>query len=130
MSDTRTDVEQACRSVLDRFMEALNAHDAAAMDAAMHFPHFRFTGRQVTVYECAGSNPMDLFQRLQAEDNWNRSEWRNRELVQFDYHKAHVALSYTRFRRDGSVIGVYESLYVLTQVDGRWGIQIRSSFGP
>ena len=111
-------------------MAGLNAHDAVAMDAAMHFPHYRFTGNQVTVYEQPGSNPMDLFQRLQAEDDWHASTWRVRELVQFDERKAHYALSYIRFRKDGSVIGIYESLYVLTRRDGAWGIQVRSSFGP
>jgi hypothetical protein len=50
--------------------------------------------------------------------------------VQFNDEKAHYALSYTRFRSDDSVIGVYESLYVLTKDAAGWGIQARSSFGP
>ena len=41
-----------------------------------------------------------------------------------------MAVNYTRFRSDGSVIGIYESLYVLALKDGRWGVQLRSSFGP
>lgn len=130
MSDQKTEIEQACLDVLDRFMAGLNAYDAAAMDDAMHFPHVRFAGGSLTTYEQPGSNPMDLFERLRQEDDWSRSTWRVRELVQFNERKAHVALSYTRFRSDGSVIGVYDSLYILTLVDGRWGIQIRSSFGP
>lgn len=123
-------IEAACIQVLDDFMEALNAHDAAAMDRTMHFPHYRFAGGSTTVYEAPGSNPMDLFARLQAQDDWSHSRWETRELVQFNDSKAHVALSYTRFRKDGSVIGVYESLYVLTRIGGQWGIAARSSFGP
>ena len=111
-------------------MDALNGHDATAMDAAMNFPHFRFTDGKVKVYEHAGSNSMDLFQKLQQDDDWKYSTWRTRELIQFNATKAHYALSYTRFRSDNSVIGVYESLYVLTCNDGHWGIQARSSFGP
>lgn len=130
MADERTEIDAACREVLDRFMAALNAHDAEAMDACMHFPHVRFAGGSVKVYEAAGSNPMDLFQKLREDDDWQYSTWRQREVVQFNCDKAHVALSYTRFRSNGSVIGVYESLYVLTRVDGRWGIQMRTSFGP
>ncbi|MBB1604727.1 hypothetical protein [Variovorax sp. UMC13] len=130
MPDQRHATQTACFAVLDRFMDALNAHDATAMDATMHFPHVRFAGGQLRTYEAAGSNPMDLFQKLQAEDDWRHSSWRTRELVQFSETKAHVALSYTRFRSDGSVIGIYESLYVLTRVDDAWGIQMRSSFGP
>jgi hypothetical protein len=67
---------------------------------------------------------------LQTEDRWKHSRWETRELVQFNDKKAHYALSYTRYRDDDSVIGVYESLYVLTRVGDTWGIQMRSSFGP
>lgn len=130
MPDQRHDTQTACFAVLDLFMDALNAHDAAAMDATMHFPHVRFAGGQLRTYDQPGSNPMDLFQKLKAEDDWRHSTWRTRELVQFSETKAHVALSYTRFRSDGSVIGIYESLYVLTRVNGAWGLQMRSSFGP
>lgn len=126
----RAQIEQLCLATLDRFMAALNAHDAAAMDREMHFPHVRLANGQVTVYAQAGNNPMDLFTRLKASDDWKWSTWEKRDLVQFSPVKAHYALSYTRYRSDGSVIGVYESLYVLSLSEGRWGILARSSFGP
>jgi 2-hydroxychromene-2-carboxylate isomerase len=123
-------VHAECMAVLDRFMAALNAYDAAAMDAAMHFPHIRFAGGAIAVYDKPGSNPMDLFDRLRREDNWSHSAWNERKIVQRNDTKVHMAVTYTRYRADGSVLGVYESLYVLTLKDGRWGIQVRSSFGP
>ena len=126
----RDAIQALCNAVLDDFMAALNAHDAAGMDACMHFPHTRFAGRSIKVYEAAGDNPMDLFARLQAEDGWSYSRWESREVIQHNADKAHVALSYTRFRADHSVIGLYESLYIMTRANGRWGIQARSSFGP
>jgi len=119
-----------CLATLQRFMDALNAHDAAAMDAEMHFPHVRIAGGRVTVYDQPGRNPMDLFQKLKAEDDWRHSVWNERRLVQRNGTKAHMAVTYTRFRSDGSTIGVYESLYILTLKNRRWGIQARSSFGP
>jgi hypothetical protein len=127
---TKDLVHAECMRVLDEFMAALNAHDAAAMDRAMHFPHVRIAGGKVSVYEAPGSNPMDLFDKLKREDDWKWSRWETRQLVQFTGKKAHYALSYTRFRSDDSVIGVYESLYVLTKDATGWGIQARSSFGP
>ena len=131
MSDSPKErVHAECMRVLDEFMAALNAHDAVAMDRAMHFPHVRIAEGKVTVYERPGGNPMDLFQRLKIEDNWKWSRWETRELVQFNDKKAHYALSYSRFRSDDSLIGVYESLYVLTKDANGWGIQARSSFGP
>src|SRR5450830_1136296 len=130
MTEQKLAIHQACMKTLDDFMAALNAYDAAAMDATMHFPHLRFAGGQMKMYQAPGSNPMDLFTKLRNEDHWKYSTWDQRELIQFNEKKAHYALSYTRYREDSSVIGVYESLYVITLVDGHWGIQIRSSFGP
>ena len=128
--DERSRIQQECNRVLDDFMAALNAYDAAGMDRCMHFPHPRIAVGKVVVYDNPGNNPLDLFERLKKEDNWSHSRWEKREIVQFNDSKAHFAVSYTRYRADGSVIGVYDSLYILTKVEGRWGIQARSSFGP
>ncbi len=130
MVDNADEVAKACLQTLDQFMAALNAYDAAAMDATMHFPHVRMAGGTVKVYEKPGSNPMDLFDKLRKEDNWSHSAWNERKVVQRGPSKVHMALTYTRYRADGSTLGVYESLYVLTLKEGRWGIQARSSFGP
>lgn len=96
----------------------------------MHFPHLRLADGKFKVYQAPGSNPMDLFTKLKNEDDWAFSRWDRRKLIQFNDRKAHFQLSYTRFRTDGSVIGSYDSLYILTFQDERWGIQARSSFGP
>ncbi len=125
-----TSIREACMKCLDRFMAALNAHDAAAMDAEMHFPHVRFAEGKIYVYEKSGSNPMDLFERLKREDGWNHSTWNKRSIVQQSLTKVHMAVNYTRFRSDGTAIGDFDSLYILSLKDGRWGIQLRSSFGP
>jgi hypothetical protein len=123
-------IQDACMACLDRWMAALNAYDAAAMDAELHFPNVRFAESRLTVFDKPGGNAMDLFKRLKQEDGWHRSAWNRREIVQRSDIKVHVAVNYTRFRSDGSVIGHYDSLYMLALKDGRWGVQLRSSFGP
>lgn len=44
--------------------------------------------------------------------------------------KVHLDVQFTRYRADGSVIGVYPAVYVIVHRDGRWLIQARSSFAP
>jgi hypothetical protein len=122
--------QMKCEDVLNRWMAALNRYDGAAMDALMHVPHVRIAGGAVTVYQQAGNNPMDLFERLRKQDGWHHSAWNETKLVQSSPVKAHYAVRYTRYREDGSVIGVYDSLYVLGLLGGAWKIQSRSSFGP
>ena len=34
------------------------------------------------------------------------------------------------YRKDGSIIGSFESLYVVTKEQGRWGVKLRSSMAP
>jgi hypothetical protein len=123
-------IRDTCLACLDRWMAALNAYDAAAMDAELHFPHVRLAAGKLVVYEEPGSNPMDLFERLRREDDWHHSAWNRRDILQRSDAKVHMAVNYTRYRSDGSVIGHYDSLYVLVLREGRWGVQIRSSFGP
>lgn len=120
----------ACLACLDRFMDAVNAHDVTAMEREMHFPHVRIAGGTIVTYAASGSNPLDLFERLQREDGWHRSAWISKEIVQGDGKKVHVAVRYTRLRQDGSVIGDYDLLYILTHKDCRWDVLARSSFGP
>jgi hypothetical protein len=123
-------VHDACMACLDRWMAALNRHDAAGMDAELHFPNVRFAEGKLTVFDKPAGNALDLFKRLKQEDDWHHSVWNRREIIQRSDVKVHVAVNYTRFRSDGSVIGHYDSLYMLALKDGRWGVQLRSSFGP
>ena len=40
------------------------------------------------------------------------------------------AYRFTRYRKDGSVISGYDSIYVVTNENGHWGVKARSSFAP
>jgi hypothetical protein len=37
-------------------------------------------------------------------------------------------VKFSRWRKDGSLIGAFETIYIVTRLEGRWGIQARSSF--
>ncbi len=49
-------------------------------------------------------------------------------------HYPHVRFAgetvFERYNAKGEAIGRYHSLYIVTKVDGRWGIQARSSLAP
>lgn len=122
------DDEKQCMAALERWMDALNAHDADAMEREMRFPHVRLAKRKITIYDKPGSNPMDFFKRLEAESGWAHSRWDSRRIVHTLPGTAHIAVAYTRYRADGSVIGRYDSMYTMTRADdGAWKVQMRSS---
>lgn len=126
----RAAAERQVMAVLDAFMRGFNAMDMEAWEATMHFPHYRLAGGQMTVIESGGQRDgAELKRRLEAT-GWHHSAWDRREIVHLGSDKAHVDTRFVRYRADGSVLARYDSLYVLTREEGRWGIKLRSSFAP
>ncbi|HVS14757.1 MAG TPA: hypothetical protein VMV46_12585 [Thermoanaerobaculia bacterium] len=126
----RRAVEAEVMAALDAFMAAFNAMDVEAWEATFHFPHYRLAGGDMRVLETAGlQDGADLERRLRAT-GWHHSAWERREIVHLSPEKAHVDTRFVRYRADGSVLAAFDSLYVLTREDGRWGVKLRSSFAP
>ena len=121
--------EAAAIGVLDAFMQAFNARDMEAWEATYHFPHFRMADGELSVLERAGLRSPELFDRL-AATGWDHSAWLSREVVQAGPDKVHLAVTFARYRADVSELARYQSLYVVTREEGRWGIRGRSSFAP
>jgi hypothetical protein len=122
--------EAAAMEVLDRYLAAVNAVDEEAADATLHFPHIRISNEKVKIYQRPGESPLARFRRFAADDGWHHSEWNSRRVLHQSGSKVHLEVTFTRSREDNSVIGKYTSIYVVTKVDGRWGIQARSTFAP
>ena len=123
--------EQAGLRTLDAFMAAFNARDVEAWIATLNFPHVRFASGKVAVFEDAAAfrNSFE-FETFARATGWQRSEWTERKRVHAGPDKVHLAVVFTRFRADGSVLARFDSLYVVTLVDGHWGVQARSSYAP
>jgi hypothetical protein len=122
--------EREALAAVDGYMDAFNRRDLSGMDAALHFPHVRIASGAVAVMERPGSMPGDFFARFAAATGWEYSRWDYRHAVQSCSDKVHFAVQFTRYRGDGSAIGSYPSIWIVTRHEGRWGIQARSSFAP
>ena len=118
----------AAQERLDAFMKAFNARDVAAYEATFNFPHVRFASGTVTVINPGYHTPA-MFERGSLVE-WDRSAWARREVIHAGADKVHIDTRFTRYRKDGSVLGAFDSIYIVTRVNGRWGIQGRSSFAP
>jgi hypothetical protein len=123
--------EHEVMAVLDAFMTAFNHRDAVAEERTYHFPHYRLASGQMRVLDAAGAETQALmnatYKRF-VESGWDHSAWTRRKIVHLSVDKSHVDTQFTRYRKDGSVIGAFDSLYVVTRENGRWGIKLRSSF--
>jgi hypothetical protein len=67
---------------------------------------------------------------LRASAGWDHSEWDHRHVIHAGPDKVHIDVQFTRYRADGSTIGVYPAVYVVVADHGDRRIQARSSFAP
>lgn len=120
----------AAMAVLDRFMEAFSAADEEAIRATFHFPHVRFHEGKVTIYPTAADYNLGVFRATRDAVEWSRSIWNERQVIHAGADKVHFDTAFSRLRADGSVIATYRSIYIVTRIGERWGVQGRSSFAP
>ena len=117
------------RAALDGFMAAFNAEDAEAIRTRwFHFPHVRFHSGKVTVMQRPEDYHNLVWNRSGQSAGWARTAWDYQEAIDAGPEKVHFRVQFTRYRADGSAIGSYRSLYIVTLKDGRWGIQARSTW--
>ena len=120
----------AALGVLDDFMLAFNRRDMSAWASTLSYPHVRFASGTVRVWPDQQSfEATPPFAALQ-NTGWEHSQWMRRDIVLAAADKVHIATTFERFNAANESIGRFESLYIVTRVDGRWGIQARSSLAP
>ena len=127
----RPQVEREVMAVLDAFFDAFNHQDAKAEERTYHFPHYRLASGQMAVYDAPGAATeswMNNTYRPLRGTGWDHTAWTRRRIIHMSDSKVHVDTEVTRYRKDGSALGRFESLYIVTKEEGRWGIKMRSSF--
>jgi hypothetical protein len=113
---------------LDDFMAAFNAQDIKAWEKTFNFPSVRFASNTMVIIE-PGYHKPEMFSRGALKD-WHHSAWERRKVIHSGPDKVHFDTRFTRYRADGSVIGGFDSIYVMTKENGHWGVKARSSYAP
>lgn len=118
--------EKEVLAILDAYLDGFNNQNMKQHFATYHFPHYRLASGKLTILVNAGDSVK--YKKGLLQSDWHHSRWDHRNIIQASEDKIHVDTRFTRYRADGSVIASYESLYILTKENGRWGIKMRSSF--
>src|SRR5882762_5258214 len=127
MADHSSEIA-AAQKCLDDFMAAFNARDLVAFEQTFNFPSVRLASNTLVIIE-PGFHKPEMFGRG-ALQGWHHSAWERRDVIHSGRDKVHLDTRFTRYRADGSVIGSFDSIYVVTCERGHWGIKARSSFAP
>lgn len=120
--------EAAAMACLDAFMAAFNGRDMKAFEQTFNFPSIRLASNTMRIIN-KGDQTQATFDHASLKD-WDHSAWEKREIIHSGPDKVHINTRFTRYRTDGSIIGGFDSIYVVTCEDGHWGIKARSSFAP
>jgi len=118
--------------VTDEFMLAFNARDEDAWLDTHHFPHFRLAKGALKVTDRHNHLAPFFFPLFRATTlfRWHHSAWDRRDVIHASDNKVHLATRVSRYEKDGSLIRAFDSLYIITRQDGKWGVKGRSSFAP
>ena len=122
--------ESEARAPIEAFFKAFNARDNVALKKTLNYPHVRINeAGSVNVWKDA-SEAGTNFDGLAKNEGWARSSLDSVTMRQNDEVKVHFEVVFSRYKADGTKYATYQSLWVSTRKDGRWGIQARSSFAP
>ena len=119
-------------SVTDAFLQSFNAGDADGHARTLAYPHVRLASGAVLVWQTLEEAIPAMEQAIAAlrRVGWDHSVWDHRRVIHSGPDKVHLDVLFTRYRKDGSVIGVYPAVYVVVSQSATWLIQARSSFAP
>ena len=132
MENRRPASEVRALQVLDASFAALNAGDTKALYENINLPHIRIAAKGVAIYatldDLKESYLRDFISR--AGPDWDHSVLDSKEVIYSSDNKVHVFIQFTRCDKNGGEIATHRSLWIMTCVDGHWGVQARSSFAP
>ncbi|MGE3960937.1 MAG: hypothetical protein AB7F65_04575 [Dehalococcoidia bacterium] len=122
--------EATAVATIERWLGGFNARDAEVQVDAFNFPHVRFASGNFRTIEDGDAmrRQNEMVTRNLKEEGWSHTTLESAEPVQSGPGKVHVAVHYARRREDGSVYNEFDSLWVVTEQAGHWGVQFRSSY--
>jgi hypothetical protein len=121
------DSEAEARKVIEAFFPLFSRRDTKGLLSVVNFPHVRVTGSRTVIIASAKEwigDPTPL------EDDWHHTALDALTFVQSSPTKVHALVLFSRYQADGQRYVSYPTLWIITKIDGHWGIQIRSTFAP
>ena len=121
----------AAVAAVERYLDAFNARDEVAMTDAMRFPHVRVGRGGVRTWRSAAEYRDGFdFDGFAERLGWEHSEADSMEAIQVGARGVNVAVRITRYGAGGTLIHSFDTIYLVTEKDGHWGIRAGSSIAP
>jgi hypothetical protein len=125
-----TDTGPIAIAAAQAFIDAFNAQDHAALANTLNYPHTRLAIGRFMTFESAE----DFIKRSQLgkahleKEGWHHTVMKSADVIHSGDDKVHLSLHIERCHEDGTVYNRFDTLWIVTLLDGHWGVQFRSSF--
>ena len=117
-------------NTLESFMDTFNSKDMKVWSETLNYPHVRLASGEVTVWDTKEDYAaIDIFDKLEAS-GWHHSAWVSREIILASENKVHISTVFQRYDKNNQPTNKYQSLYIVTKENGKWGVKARSSLAP
>ncbi|MDA0788929.1 MAG: hypothetical protein O2780_05670 [Proteobacteria bacterium] len=114
-----------------KFFETFNSRDSRVFGSALNFPHVRVSARgPAAILPDADAHAASMNYGRILASGWHHSVGAEPEVEQVSPHKVHISGGWTRFNETGQAILKNRVTYIITLVDGHWGIQSRFGIDP
>ena len=113
-----------------RFIRTFNAQDHAEHAKSLNYPNIRLANGRFNRIEST-----EVFEKmsiagaayLEAE-GWHHTVVTSLKVIHEGEDKVQFAITNDRCHEDGTVYKSFDTFWIATLVDGKWGIQFRSSY--
>ncbi len=125
----RAEAEQAAVAAVEAFYQAWSEGDIEALRETMNYPHVSLFPGHIEVR----ATPADFespFERLREGQGWHRSSLDRLHVIWTRDDKVCVDAHWSRYGEDGTRYLSGNIIYLVTRVDGHWGIQFRARSEP
>ena len=114
-----------------RWLKAFNNRDIEGMIQEMHFPHWRISGANaLQVWRTENDQRLLHHDMTESQNSEGRKKTVTNGLsvVHSSVSKVHFMMRQSRIGRDGQQYNGFDTLWIICLMDGKWGVQFRSSF--
>ena len=108
------------------FFRSFNTRDPHVFAMSLHYPHVRMSWIQdPRIFADAEAHSLNQSWDRLVEAGWDHSVGVEPSVIHESPDKVHIEGGWTRVREDGSQLLVNRVSYIVTRLDGLWGIQCR-----
>jgi hypothetical protein len=117
------------RAVATEYVSAFTDRDMERSRDVLNYPSVRLASGRVMTW--ATRDDYEIRWDLLAErEGWHHSTLDDVQVIQAGSDKVHIAATFSRYHEDGERYATHQAFWVITNQDGHWGIQCRSSYAP